>query len=80
MKAIPARKVRRVLKSIGLRPATKGCGTGHEVWADSAGRTCHPVLRHHDLPWQYLVPLSWELHSKGICSRNLFFQQVRSSL
>jgi hypothetical protein len=78
MKSITARKLRKALQAVGLHPASKGCSTGHDVWADPAGRTCHPVLRHHDLPWQFLVSLSWELETKGICSREAFFQQVRA--
>lgn len=79
MKSIAARKLRRALQLLGFRPASKGCATGHDVWADLAGRTCHPVLRHHDLPWQYLVSLSWELANKGICSRQRFFRYVRAA-
>lgn len=79
MKSITARKLRKALQAVGLRPAPKGCATGHEVWTDPAGRTCHPVLRHHDLPWQYLVSLSWELEVKSICSREHFFCCVRAA-
>ena len=79
MRSIPARQLRKALHAVGLRPSSKGCATGHDVWADPAGRTCHPVLRRKDLPWQYLIALSWELANKGICSRQRFFRYVRAA-
>lgn len=77
MKSITARKLQKILRRFGLRPASCGSGDGHAVWIDPDGRTCRPVLRHHDVPWASLFALSQELQNKRICSREDFFQQVR---
>jgi len=77
MKTISTEKLKKALRKIGLYPARTGQASGHSTWKDSKGRICHPVLRHHDVPWAYLFSLSRELETKQICTRELFFNYVK---
>jgi hypothetical protein len=80
MQAITAKRIERVLRrGLGFRPANIGNGTGHDVWMDSRGRTCHPVLRHKDIAIAVVYSLSMELESKGVVPRRQFMQLLRAS-
>ena len=67
MQCIAARRIENVLRrGLGFRPANMGNGTGHDVWMDGHGRTCHPVLRHKDIAIAVVYSLSLELEAKGV--------------
>jgi hypothetical protein len=74
MKQVSARAVRDKLRNLGLRPATRGDGSGHEIWADRRGRTCRPVLRKRVVAYGILYSLGLEMESKGICTRREFMR------
>jgi hypothetical protein len=80
MQSIAAKRIERVLRrGLGFRPANAGNGSGHDVWMDSRGRTCHPVLRHKDIAVAVVYSLSMELESKGVATRRQFMQLLRAA-
>lgn len=80
MQSITAKRIERVLRrGLGFRPANTGNASGHDVWVDGCGRTCHPVLRHKDIAIAVVYSLSMELESKGIVQRRHFMQLLRAS-
>lgn len=80
MQAITAKRIENVLRrGLGFRPANMGNGTGHDVWMDRNGRTCHPVLRHKDIAIAVVYSLSMELESKGIVPRRQFMRLLRAA-
>jgi hypothetical protein len=80
MQSITAKRIERVLRrGLGFRPANSGNGSGHDVWMDGSGRTCHPVLRHKDIAIAVVYSLSMELESKGVVQRRQFMQLLRAA-
>lgn len=77
MKSKSADELKKILRSFGLRPASRGCGDGHALWTNADGQTCRPVLRHHDVCWASPFALSREMEKKQICSRDQFFKELR---
>lgn len=76
----PLRKLSKSLRrALGFRPAKLGNGTGHDVWTDGNGRTCHPVLRHKDVAIAVVYSLSMELEAKGIVPRRQFMKLLRAA-
>jgi hypothetical protein len=79
-KSYPSRTVRNILRyQFGMQVCSKGNGTGHEVWADSKGRTCRPMLRKKDVALSCLFVLDRELAGKGIAARGEFLRALRSA-
>ena len=79
MKMFPTRVVVRVLRrQCGMQPMNHGNGTGHELWSDQHGRTCHPMLRRKDVPYATLYDLGAELESKGVVSRRAFLNAMKA--
>jgi hypothetical protein len=77
MKTIDTRRIRKVLReTFNLRPRSQGNGTGHEVWVDSDGRTCKPLLRKKSISVADLFSLGLEMESKGIADRRVFMRAV----
>lgn len=80
MRSITAKRIERVLhRELGFRLANTGNASGHDVWVDSYGRTCHPVLRYKDIAIAVVYSLSLELESKGVVQRRHFMQLLRAS-
>lgn len=78
MKAISARQVRDVLRTVfGLQPSHRGDGTGHEVWVDAEGRCCRPALRRKDVSLATLFSLGCEMEAKGIATRRALLAALR---
>jgi hypothetical protein len=76
MRSIPTNRLRSALHRLNLKPRVQGNGTGHEVWTDSLGRTCKPVLRKKDVNIASLFSLGLEMESKGIIDRKTFMREV----
>lgn len=77
MKSYPSKRIRTVLKSLGLRQL-KGKGEGHhEQWGDDAGRTCRPRIEEREVSLAHLYPMGDELAAHGICSRQDFINAVK---
>ena len=76
MKTISTNRLRRTLRRLKLKPRIQGNGTGHEVWTDSLGRTCKPVLRKKDISIASIFSLGLEMESKGIANRRSFMREV----
>lgn len=70
------KRVRAVLKSLGLHPL-KGKAEGHESWGNNQGRTCRPRLHSREMALAHVFSLGHELEAQGICSRIDFLQAVK---
>jgi hypothetical protein len=79
MQSIAAKRIETVLRrGLGFRPANLGNGTGHDVWTDRLGRTCHPPLRHKDMAIAVVYSLGMELEAKGVVPRRQFMELLRA--
>ena len=76
MKSYPSKRIRTVLKSLGLMPI-KGKADGHERWGNDAGRTCRPRIEEREVSLAHLYPMGDELAAIGICSRQDFINAVK---
>lgn len=76
MKTVDRKRVMRMLRNLGLRPRTRGNGTGPEIWENSSGRRCHPRLIRKELSLATVYALGESLESQGICNRQAFMQRV----
>lgn len=77
MKSYPSKRIRTVLKSLGLTQL-KGKAEGHhEQWGNQAGRTCRPRIEGSEVCIAYLYPMGDELAAHGICSRRDFINAIK---
>lgn len=80
MKSYPSKRIRTVLKSLGLTKL-KGKAEGHhEHWGNEAGRTCRPRTEESEISIAYLYPMGDELAAHGICSRQDFIKATLGSV
>ncbi len=73
----PARRVRRVLRNLGLKPSSVGNRTGHEKWIHPDKGFVLPALRKKDISYSCLHALSLALEARGIARRRDFWAEVR---